>query len=101
MSFFVIGDEDTVLGFKLVGVPGVVIAKSGEAHDAFRDAVANRSGKILLITERLAQEIHSDVLRQRISMKPPFVVEIPDRHGPLPMRKSIAEMIREAIGISI
>ena len=101
MSFFVIGDEDTVLGFKLVGVPGVSIRKPEEVHNAFRDAVANRSGKILLITERLAQEIHGEVVRQRISMKPPFIVEIPDRHGPLPNRKSIAEIIREAIGISI
>ena len=96
-----IGDEDTVLGFKLVGVPGVVITKEEEVHNAFRDAIVNRSGKILLITERLAQSIHREVVHQRTSMKPPFVVEIPDRHGPLPTRKTIAEMIREAIGISI
>ena len=101
MSFFVIGNEDTVLGFKLVGVPGIVITKEEDVHNAFRDAVANRSGKILLITERLAQVIHGEVVHQRASMKPPFVVEIPDRHGPLPTRKSIVEMIREAIGINI
>lgn len=101
MSFFVIGDEDTVLGFKLVGVPGIAITKDEEVHDVFRDAIANRSGKIILITERLAQGIHREVVHQRASMSPPFVVEIPDRHGPLPTRKTIAEMIREAIGISI
>lgn len=101
MSFFVIGDEDTVLGFKLVGVPGVSIMKEEEVHNAFRDAIANRSGKILLITERLAKGIHREVVNQRASMKPPFVIEIPDRNGPLPDRKTIAEMIREAIGINI
>lgn len=101
MSFFVIGDEETVLGFKLVGVQGIAITKDDEIHDAFRDAIANRSGKVILITERLAKIIYPDVVRQRASMSLPFVVEIPDRHGPLPSRKSITEMIREAVGISI
>ena len=101
MSFFVIGDEDTVLGFKLVGVPGVEVTKPEEVREAFRTAVAERKGKILLITERLAREVQGPVVRQRASMKPPFVVEIPDRNGPIPTRKTIPEMIREAIGIRI
>ncbi len=101
MSFFVIGDQDAVLGFKLVGIPGVTVTRPEEVREAFRDAVANRSGKILLITERLAREVEGAVIRQRALMKPPFVVEIPDRNGPMPTRKTIPEMIREAIGIRI
>ena len=101
MSFFVIGDQDTVLGFNLVGIPGVTVARPEEVREAFREAVANRLGKILLITERLAREVEGAVIRQRALMKPPFVVEIPDRNGPMPTRKTIPEMIREAIGIRI
>ncbi len=101
MSFFVIGDEDTVLGFKLVGIPGVKAAGADEVRRAFQKAVSERSAKILLITERLAERIPQAVTRQRAAMRVPFVVEIPDRFGPLPTRKAIPEMIREAIGIRI
>ena len=101
MSFFVIGDEDTVLGFKLVGIPGVEATRPEDVREAFGEAVSKRLGKILLITERLAREVQGPINRQRASMRPPFVVEIPDRNGPIPTRKTIPEMIREAIGIRI
>ena len=101
MSFFVIGDEDTVLGFKLVGIPGVKATRPEEVRDACRPAVAERPAKILLSTEALAREVEASILRHRASMRPPFVVEIPDRNGPLATRKPIAEMIRHAIGIRI
>jgi V/A-type H+-transporting ATPase subunit F len=101
VSFFVIGDEDTVLGFKLVGIRGVRAARPEEVRDAFREAISDSSVRILLITERLARKVEGALVRHRASRRTPYVVEIPDRHGPLSTRKPIPEMIREAIGIRV
>ena len=38
MKYFVIGDEDTVLGFGMVGVKGTAVRKQSEAEDAFDSA---------------------------------------------------------------
>ena len=101
MSFFVIGDEDTLLGFSLVGVPGKAVDNAEEAREAFRQAVSERSAKILVVTEKVAEMIRTEVQQQIFRLTFPLVVEIPDRGGPLPGKKSVSELITEAIGIRI
>ena len=51
MSYHIIGDQDTVLGYRFAGVTGDVVETEEEARTAFRAALADRSLMILLLTE--------------------------------------------------
>lgn len=101
MSYYVIGDEDTVLGFSLVGIPGRVVDSAEQAREAFIAAVKAHSAMIVVLTEKVGEMIRREVQQQVFSMAFPLVVEIPDRNGPLPGKKPISQMITEAIGVQI
>ncbi|MFW6181604.1 MAG: V-type ATP synthase subunit F [Spirochaetota bacterium] len=101
MKYFVIGDEDTVLGFDLAGVGGRVARGAGEAQEAFSSALDDPDIGILVITERTADLIRTAVDRHQFTERFPLVVEIPDREGPLEGRPGIREMVNAAIGVKL
>ncbi len=101
MKFFVIGDEDTVLGFKLVGVEGRIVKTISESKEAFKIATATPEVGIIIITEKIAGQIKAEVEKYIYEINLPLVIEIPDWEGPLPGRKSIAELVKSAVGIKI
>ena len=101
MKYFVIGDEDTVLGFGMVGVKGAVVRNRDGASDAFREALADSDIGIIIITERIAELIRPLVDRFLFTEKFPLIVEIPDREGPVSGRPGIQEMVNTAIGIKL
>jgi V/A-type H+-transporting ATPase subunit F len=97
----VLGDEETVLGFRLAGIPGTV-AEAGEGlAEQFRRLVTDEQMTVVFITERLAAGIRPLVDAYRMRSTFPVVVEIPDAQGPMPGRRSIADLIREAIGFQV
>ena len=100
-KLFLIGDEDTVLGFRFSGVRGHVARNAEEARELFRTAVKDEDVSIVIITERIAQQMRPDLEAFTEKESFPFVVEIPDSEGPLPDRKSPSDIIKEAIGISV
>jgi len=101
MNFFVIGDEDTVLGFSLVGVQGRAVSSLLEAREGFKAAVSTPDVGIIIITERIARQIREDVDRYVYETTIPLIIEIPDRKGPVPGVKTIPELIKEAVGIKV
>jgi V/A-type H+-transporting ATPase subunit F len=101
MKYAIIGDEDTVLGFGIVGVLGQVATTEAETRRAFQELRADKEVSIIIITERLADKIRSLVDRYLFTESFPLIVEIPDRHGPGPGRPGIKEMVNAAIGIKI
>ncbi len=100
-DLFVIGDSDTVVGFGYAGVPGAVVATADEARKAFEQVVREHLVKILIITESAAGLIREEVDRERFDAVTPVVVEIPGPEGPHPDRRTLMELIRQAIGIGI
>lgn len=100
-KIFLIGDQDTVLGFRLAGIRGHVAKDARAAAELFRKALQNREVSIVVVTERIAQLIRFDLDAFLEKGGFPFVVEIPDSAGPLPTRKSPSDIVKEAIGISI
>lgn len=101
MTYFVIGDQDTVLGFGLVGVDGVSVAGPDEARAAFDRALQSREIGIVVITETVAEMIRSVVDRYVFTEDFPLIVEIPDRTGPLPDRPDMRSLVNQAIGINL
>jgi len=101
MKYYVIGDEDTVLGFGMVGVDGRVATSVAEADAAFEAATSDPEIGILVVTERAAELIRPRVDRILFSDTFPLIVEIPDRRGHMAGRPSIRETVNRAIGIKL
>lgn len=101
MRYSIIGDEDTVLGFAIVGVAGKVARNAEEAQRAFAELLADKETGIVIVTERVADMMRSTVDRYVFTESFPLIVEIPDRHGPLPDRPGIKEMVNTAIGLKL
>jgi V/A-type H+-transporting ATPase subunit F len=101
MKYSIIGDEDTILGFGIVGVSGRVATNPEEAQRAFKAILQEKDTGIIIITERVADMIRSLVDKFLFTASFPLVVEIPDRSSSKPGRPGIKEMVNTAIGIKI
>jgi V/A-type H+/Na+-transporting ATPase subunit F len=101
MKYSVIADEDTVLGFGALGVPGKVAETADDAHRAFDTLLEDKQVGIIIITERVADMIRPLVNKYLFTVNFPLVVEIPDRAGHVPNRPGIREMVNSAIGIKL
>jgi V/A-type H+-transporting ATPase subunit F len=101
MKFHVIGDSQTVLGFRLVGIEGTEVSDRDEALAALKKAVSEKGIGIVLITEQVAAKVRDEVEARLYGMGFPLVLEIPDPTGPSPDRPAVEEIVRKAVGISI
>lgn len=101
MIYYVIGDEDAVLGFGMVGVKGRTARTPAEAESAFRAALENSDVGIVIITERIAELIRPLVDDYLFTEEFPLIVEIPDRTGHVEGRRELREMVNRAIGIAL
>jgi V/A-type H+-transporting ATPase subunit F len=98
----IIGDPDTVTGFRMVGISNYAQPESPAATrqvlmDFFRDPQMG----LILITEPLAKDVEETIME--LSAAPvPVIMAIPDRQGPTGTYEEILrELIRKAVGIEI
>jgi V/A-type H+-transporting ATPase subunit F len=101
MKYYIIGDEDSILGFGMVGVKGSVVKNREQAEIVFHQVLEDSEIGVIIITERAADLIRPLVNRYLITEKFPLLVEIPDREGPTAGRPGIREMVNAAIGITL
>jgi len=99
MRYFVIGDEDTVLGFSLVGVSGIQATNEQQAMKAWQSALSDEENGIIIITEPVANLIRSTVDKYLFSEMFPLVVVISGPDGQ--KGKDLRTMVNEAIGVSL
>ena len=101
MKYFIIGDEDSVLGFGMVGVKGKLVSNAQEAEEAFQSVLQDREVGIVVITERIAELIRPQVDRYMFTEVFPLIVEIPDRLGQIVGKLNLRETVNRAIGIRL
>ncbi len=101
MRYHVIGDEDTVLGFRFAGVPGQVVTTADEARAALEPFRPPGDVAVLIITDAIANLVRAEVNALRFDFELPLVVEVPGPAGPSPLRKDLLTLIREAVGIKV
>ena len=99
MEYYVIADDDTVLGFSIVGVSGEAVHSREECMEAWKRVLEDRKYGVIIITEDKADLIRETVDRYLFSESFPLVVEIPERGGGF--RRDLRELVNEAIGVSI
>ncbi|MBN2860063.1 MAG: V-type ATP synthase subunit F [Sphaerochaetaceae bacterium] len=100
MKYFVIGDEDTVLGFSLVGTRGRMAEDPQMALIALEEALMDKQYGIILITQSVADMIRGEVDRYIFSETFPLIVEIPDRPNEFRSR-DLRKLVNEAIGVAL
>ena len=107
MEYFVIGERELVLGFKLVGVDGAIAVNRTEALDAFNrvtgmgDVPVPERPKVLILTEEVSSLLDDEVVAWQKKATYPLIVEIPGINGHLEGKKSLTDAIREAVGIQV
>jgi V/A-type H+-transporting ATPase subunit F len=98
----VIGDRDTVTGFRLVGVSECAVPKSpGETRDLLYQFFKDPTMGLIIITEPLAAEVEDTIVE--LSQSPiPVILLVPDRNGTTGAYETVLkELIRRAVGIEI
>ncbi len=101
MQFYVIADEHTVTGFKLVGIDGEVVESADEAREALKKAFSSTEIGIVVLTEKIASSVREEVEEFVFGHSFPLIIEIPDRTGPMEERISIRQMVRSAVGVKV
>jgi V/A-type H+-transporting ATPase subunit F len=101
MNFYVVADEDTVVGFRYAGVDGVIVDSPEQARRELDRLAAEKAELIVIVTERLANQVRERINTIRYEGELPLVVELPGPEGPDPNAPSLTKMIREAVGIRI
>lgn len=102
MRMFLISDNmDTKTGMRLAGIEGIIAHKRDEVLKALNEAINDPDIGIVLITQRLMDMVHDEVMNIKLNYDSPLIVEIPDRHGTGKPADEITKYVREAIGLKI
>lgn len=96
----VIGDKDSVLAFKALGVDVKVSYDAGETRRII-DSLAQEKYGLIFITEQLAAEVEQTIDRYN-SVTVPAIVLIPSNKGSLGIgMKNIDKNVEKAVGSNI
>ena len=110
MPFYIIGERELVLAFKLTGVDGTIAENRNDVLEAFnrvtgKGGIANvPSGeipKVLILTESAASQIEEEEIEWQKTGKFPLIVEIPALNGHVKGRKLLSDAIKQAVGVEI
>lgn len=98
----IIGDMDTVVGFRLAGIPKAVSPPDQiTARKALLDFTSDTEVSLIVITEQIAEQLRETI--EEISERPyPVIVEIPDKRGQLEEKTSpLQRLVKRAIGVEL
>lgn len=100
MRLHVIGHQDAVWGFALVGVPGNIVRTAAELHAALDAALADPTVGLLIVTDDVAS-----LARERIEAlkeQPlPLLLEIPGPAGPQAESPTISAVLQRLTGVRL
>ena len=101
MKLMVIGHQDAVRGFALVGVQGQIATTDETVDQALNTALDDKSIGIILVTEEAAALVRQRMDYLLAHSTVPLVVEIPGPGGPQANRPSLSDVIRRTTGVRI
>lgn len=96
----VVGDKDSVLAFKAIGIDVYPIVEPDEARKAI-DKMAMDKYAVIFVTEQVAEKIEETIERYNKEMLP-AVILIPSNQGSLNIGiKKIRDNVEKAVGVNI
>jgi V/A-type H+/Na+-transporting ATPase subunit F len=102
MLGLVIGDNDMITGFRLVGVQGAEVSTVEEAKQALDEALLRNDLAVIIISEEYSTQsrIHETINKVRVERRSPLIVEIPASRGK-PSQIPMSELISKTLGVKI
>lgn len=101
MKLFVLGDRDTVMLFALAGIDGKEVTDEETAISEIKRIRREGDYGLVLVTEQVSVWADEIIRKIRFSKSTLLITEIPDKNGHIETGKSLADYIREAVGIRI
>lgn len=102
MKIGVVGDSTTVTGFRLAGVKDAYEVEAGRAAGVLKELFKDENIGLIIISERIAEQIRRDIDRLTEGKVTPLIVEIPDKKGAIEKKiDPIKELIKRAVGVEI
>ena len=96
----VMGDQDSVLGFKALGLDVCPVSDPDKAR-AELHRMAKENYAIIYMTEQLASKIPADVERYQDALTPAIIL-IPGKEGPLGIgMANVKSAVERAVGADI
>ena len=97
----VIGDWDSVMGFRALGLDTYPVTDAEEAREKVRELAKAGNCGIIYLTEQLAKDMDDVLARYKDELRPAIIL-IPGREGSLGIGKNnIQRAIERAVGTSI
>lgn len=96
----VVGDKDSILSFKAIGIDVYPVIEIEEARKAI-DRMARDEYAVIFVTEQLAQHLHETIDRYDRQMLPAIIL-IPSNQGTLGLGlMKIRQNTEKAVGMNI
>ncbi|WP_455582844.1 V-type ATP synthase subunit F [Dysosmobacter sp.] len=96
----VIGDWESVMGFRALGLDTYPVMSADEAREKIRE-LAKSDCAVIYLTEQLAKDLEDVISRYKDELRPAIIL-IPGREGSLGIgRSSIQRAIERAVGADI
>ncbi|MFW6381408.1 MAG: V-type ATP synthase subunit F [Bacillota bacterium] len=96
----IIGDEDTVLAFKALGIDTFPVEDTEQAKNILHKTAGEDYG-VVFLTEQLAQDMEETLERYYTQMLPSIIL-IPNNKGSLGLGlENIQSSVEKAIGVDI
>ena len=100
MLGFVIGDNNLVTGFRLVGVQGKEVASVSEAQEALRQVLTQSDIAIVVISDEYSSQMQPQIEQARMKSVKPVIVEIPSSKSP-PGKDKFSSYINKVLGFKL
>ncbi|SHH55863.1 V/A-type H+-transporting ATPase subunit F [Clostridium collagenovorans DSM 3089] len=96
----VVGDKDSILAFKAIGIDVYPVVEADEAKKTIDRLAMNNYG-VIFVTEQIAQNIEETVERYNKQMLPAIIL-IPSNQGSLNIgMQRISDNVEKAVGVNI
>ena len=97
----VLGDRDSVLGFKALGLDVVSVESPEEARHTLHQLAKGSGYAVIYVTEQLAAKLGDDIARYKDQVTP-AVILIPGKGGSLGLGQSaLQSAVERAVGADI
>lgn len=95
-----VGDWESVMGFRALGLDTYPVASVSEAKEKVRD-LAKENCAVIYLTEQLAKDMDDIISRYKDELRPAIIL-IPGKQGSLGIGKAnIQRAIERAVGVDI
>ena len=99
-SIAIVGDLETVTGFRLGGIKETHAIKDSEEATEVIKNLRDQGFSIIITTEKIGDEIRDFIDKITKNRTIPIIVEIPDKTGPITRAADpLRELVKRAIGI--